>query len=78
MGTPRSAHVRPDERQAAARDVSRRPAASRTERVELRARQLVKRNGVLDRLFPEFRATFGKLGSASALAVLARWATPSA
>lgn len=74
MGSTLSAHVRPDERQAAARDISR----LRTELVELRARQLVKLSGVLDRLFPEFRAAFGKLGSASALAVLARWATPSA
>ncbi len=74
MGATLSAHVRPDERQAAARDVGR----LRTEMVELRARQLVKLSGVLDRLFPEFRAAFGKLGSASALAVLARWATPAA
>lgn len=74
MGSTLSAHVRPDERQAAARDISR----LRTELVELRARQLVKLSGVLDRLFPEFRAAFGKLGSASALAVLTRWATPSA
>lgn len=74
MGATLSAHVRPDERQAAARDVSR----LRTEMVELRARQLVKLSGVLDRLFPEFRAAFGKLGCASALAVLSRWATPAA
>ena len=46
--------------------------------VELRARQLVKLSGVLDRLFPEFRAAFGKLGCSSALAVLTRWATPAA
>ena len=74
MGATLSDHVRPDDRQAAARDVSR----LRTEMVELRARQLVKLSGVLDRLFPEFRAAFGKLGSASALAVLARWPTPAA
>ena len=58
-------HVRPDERQAAARDVSRRLRPSRTEMVELRARQLVKLSGVLDRLFPEFRAAFGQLPDAS-------------
>ena len=78
MGTSLSGHVRPEERQAAARDVSR----LRTELVELRARQLVKLGALLDRTFPEFRAAFGqaarrKLGSASALAVLTRWATPA-
>jgi transposase len=49
----------------------------RTEMIELRTRQLVKLGSVLDRLFPEFRATFGKLGSASALAILARWPAPA-
>ena len=73
-GAALSGHVRPEERQAAARDVSR----LRVELVELRARQLVKLGALLDRAFPEFRAAFGKLGSASALAVLARWATPAA
>ena len=43
--------------------------------VELRARQLVKLGAVLDRLFPELRAAFGKLGSASALAILSWWPT---
>jgi transposase len=74
MGATLSDHVRPDDRQAAARDVGR----LRTEIIELRARQLVKLGGVLDRLFPEFRAAFGKLGCASALAVLARWTSPAA
>jgi transposase len=74
MGTAATGHVLPEERQAAAREVSR----LRTEMVELRARQLVKLGSVLDRLFPEFADAFGKLGSASALAVLARWATPAA
>jgi transposase len=74
MGASLSGHVRPEERQAAARDVSR----LRVELVELRARQLVKLGALLDRTFPEFRAAFGKLGSASALAVLTRWATPAA
>lgn len=74
MGATLSSHVLPDARHAAARDVSR----LRVEMVELRARQLVKLGAVLDRSFPEFRAAFGKLGSASALAVLARWATPAA
>lgn len=74
LGTTATGHVLPEGRQAAAREVSR----LRTEMVELRARQLVKLGSVLDRLFPEFANAFGKLGSASALAVLARWATPTA
>ncbi|GJG88110.1 hypothetical protein tb265_32910 [Gemmatimonadetes bacterium T265] len=74
MGASLSGHVRPEERRAAARDVAR----LRTELVELRARQLVKLGALLDRTFPEFRPAFGKLGSTSALAVLARWATPAA
>lgn len=73
MGAAAAGHVLPDDRQAAAREVSR----LRTEMVELRARQLVKLGSVLDRLFPEFPGAFGKLGSASALAVLTRWATPA-
>lgn len=82
MGAPLSSHVLPDDRHAAAMG-GRRPAARdvsrlRVEMVELRARQLVKRGAVLDRSFPEFRPAFGKLGSASALAVLTRWATPAA
>lgn len=74
MGVGASGHVLPEERQAAARELSR----LRTEIVELRARQLVKLGSVLDRLFPELPGAFGKLGSASALAVLARWAAPAA
>lgn len=74
MGAALSGHVRPDDRQAAARDVSR----LRVEMVELRARQLVKLGALLDRCFPEFRPAFAKLGGASPLAVLARWATPAA
>ncbi len=74
MGGALSGHVRPEERQAAARDVSR----LRVELVELRARRLVKLGALLDRVFPEFRAAFGRLGCASALAVLGRWATPAA
>jgi transposase len=73
MGAALSGHAVPDDRRAAARDVSR----LQTEMVELRTRQLVKLGSVLDRLFPEFREAFGKLGSASALAVLARWPTPA-
>ena len=73
-GATLNGHVRPDDRQAAARDVGR----LRVEMVELRARQLVKLGALLDRTFPEFRAAFAKLGGASALAVLARWATPAA
>lgn len=46
--------------------------------IELRARQLVRLGAVLDRTFPEFRTAFPKVGSTSALAVLARWATPAA
>jgi transposase len=72
MGATLASHLVPDDRHAAARDVSR----LRTEMIELRARQLVKLGAVLDRLFPEFRDAFGKLGSTSALAVLTRWPTP--
>ncbi len=74
MGAALSHHVPPDDRQAAARDVSR----LRTEMIELRARPLVRLGAVLDRTFPEFRTAFPKVGSTSALAVLARWATPAA
>ena len=73
MGAALSAHVRPDDRQAAARDVSR----LRTEMVELRARQLAKLGAVLDRAFPEYRAAFSRLGGAAALAVPTRWPTPA-
>lgn len=67
-------HAAPEDRQAAARDVSR----LRTEMIELRARQLTKLHTVLDPLFPEFAAVFSDLGSPSALAVLTRWPTPAA
>lgn len=73
-GAALTGHVRPDDRQAAARDVGR----LRVEMVELRARQLVKLGALLDRSFPEFRGAFTKLGGASPLAVLARWPTPAA
>ncbi|GJG88789.1 IS110 family transposase [Gemmatimonadetes bacterium T265] len=69
-----ASHAVPEDRQAAAREISR----LRTEMVELRARQLTKLHTVLDPLFPEFAAVFSDLGSPSALAVLARWATPAA
>lgn len=73
-GATLSAHTRPDERQAAAREVSR----VRTEMIELRARQLVQLHSLLDRTFPEFAGAFADLGSPSALAVLGRWPTPAA
>ena len=69
-----ASHAMPEDRQAAAREISR----LRTEMVELRARQLTKLHTVLDPLFPEFAAVFSDLGSPSALAVLARWSTPAA
>ena len=69
-----ASHAMPEDRQAAAREISR----LRTEMVELRARQLTKLHTVLDPLFPEFAAVFSDLGSPSALAVLARWPTPAA
>ena len=69
-----ASHAVPEDRQAAAREISR----LRTEMIELRARQLTKLHTVLDPLFPEFAAVFSDLGSPSALAVLARWATPAA
>jgi transposase len=73
-GTRLATHTVPDDRQAAAREISR----LRTEMIELRARQLTKRGTVLEPLFPEFAAAFSDLGSPSALAVLARWPTPAA
>jgi transposase len=73
-GATLSAHTPPDDRQAAAREVSR----VRTEMIELRARQLVQLHAVLDRTFPEFAVAFADLGSPSALAMLARWPTPAA
>src|SRR5690242_4034941 len=46
--------------------------------VQLRAKQLVKLDTVLERVFPEFRTVFPALGTKSARAVLARWPTPAA
>jgi transposase len=68
------AHPVPEERQAAAREISR----LRTEMIELRARQLTRLGTLLEPLFPEFAAAFSDLGSPTALAVLARWPTPAA
>ena len=73
-GTRLASHTVPDDRQAAAREISR----LRTEMIELRARQLTKLGTVLEPLFPEFPAAFSDLGSPSALAVLTRWPTPAA
>lgn len=69
-----ASHTRPDERRAAAREISR----LRTEMTQLRASQLTKLGTVLDALFPEFATCFANLGSPSALAVLARWPAPAA
>ncbi len=69
-----AAHAVPDDRRAAAREISR----LRTELTQLRTSQLTKLGTVLDALFPEFAPCFASLGSPSALAVLARWATPAA
>jgi transposase len=69
-----AAHAVPDDRRAAAREISR----LRTEMTQLRTSQLTKLGTVLDALFPEFASCFASLGSPSALAVLARWATPAA
>ena len=73
-GVRLASHTVPEERQAAAREISR----LRTEMIELRARQLTKLGTVLEPLFPEFAAAFSDLGSPSALAVLARWPSPTA
>jgi transposase len=73
-GSRLRAHTPADERQQAAREISR----LRTEMIELRASQLTKLHTVLDPLFPEFAAAFSDLGSPSALAVLARWPSPAA
>ena len=72
-GTRLAVHTVPDERRAAAREISR----LRTEMIELRARQLTRLGTLLEPLFPEFAAAFSDLGSPSALAVLARWPTPA-
>ena len=69
-----ASHAVPDDRRAAAREISR----LRTEMTQLRSSQLTKLGTVLDALFPEYAACFASLGSPSALAVLARWATPAA
>jgi transposase len=73
-GTRLATHTVPEERQAAAREISR----LRTEMIELRARQLTKLGTLLEPLFPEFAAAFSDLGSPSALAILARWPSPAA
>ena len=73
-GARLATHTVPEERQAAAREISR----LRTEMIELRARQLTKLGTLLEPLFPEFAAAFSDLGSPSALAVLARWPSPAA
>ena len=68
-----STHVAADEQQAAAREISR----LRTEMMQLRAKQLVKLDTVLERVLPEFRTVFPALATKSARAVLARWPTPA-
>jgi transposase len=68
-----SAHVAAEEQQAAAREISR----LRTEMMQLRAKQLVKLDTILERIFPEFRRAFPSLSTKSARAVLARWPTPA-
>ena len=68
-----SAHVAAAEQQAAAREISR----LRTEMMQLRAKQLVKLDTILERIFPEFRRAFPSLSTKSARAVLARWPTPA-
>jgi transposase len=71
-GRTLSSHAVPEERQAAAREISR----VRSEMIRLRAKQLVKLDTILERLFPEFRQAFRDLGTKSAQAVLSRWPTP--
>jgi transposase len=73
-GARLASHTVPDERRAAAREISR----LRTEMTQLRSSQLTKLGTVLDALFPEYAPCFASLGSPSALAVLARWPTPAA
>ena len=68
-----STHVAADAHQAAAREISR----LRIEMMQFRAKQLVKLDTILERLFPEFRAAFPSLSTRSARAVLARWPTPA-
>lgn len=71
--TTLSVHVAPDEQQAAAREISR----LRTEMMQLRAKQLVKLDTILERVFPEFREAFPSLSTRRARALLARWPTPA-
>ncbi len=71
-GRTLSTHVLPEERRAAAREISR----VRGEMVRLRAEQLIKLDSVLERIFPEFGEVFSSLSTKSAQAVLARWPTP--
>ncbi len=71
-GRTLSTHVVPEERRAAARELSR----VRAEMIRLRAEQLIKLDSVLERIFPEFRQIFSSLSTKSAQAVLARWPTP--
>ncbi len=71
-GRTLSTHVVPEERRAAAREISR----LRGEMIRLRAEQLIKLDSMLERLFPEFRQVFSDLGTKSAQAVRARWPTP--
>lgn len=68
-----STHVAADDQQAAAREISR----LRTEMMQLRAKQLVKLDTILERVFPEFRQAFPSLSTRSARAVLAQWPTPA-
>lgn len=68
-----STHVAADDQQAAAREISR----LRTEMMQLRAKQLVKLDTILERVFPEFRHSFPSLSTRSARAVLAQWPTPA-
>jgi transposase len=72
-GQTLAAHVTPDARRAAAREVSR----VRTEMIRLRAQELTRLGALYDRLFPELRDVFGDLGAKGARAVLEQWPTPA-
>lgn len=72
-GQTLAAHVTPDARRAAAREVSR----VRTEMIRLRAQELTRLGALYDRLFPELRDVFGDLGAKGARAVLELWPTPA-
>lgn len=65
-----AAHV-PEERQAAAREISR----LRTELIQERSKQLVRLDGLLCGLFPEFAGVL-KLNTKTGRAVLRRWPSP--